>query len=225
MTAARPDGVSLCHQDQAAARPDHPLSSARRLKLEPADYLGRVYEEQAVANQYQGQFFTPEPVVELMDAITMPEISDTAIVADPACGSGRMLVAGIRRNRLATFVGTDTDLTCVHMTALNCLVRNANTWIIHGNSMSLEAWGGYHVRRTFMGGELHQLTRDQAQSVVRAPFAKPDTATALSAPEPSPYPPHPAPTVQEAPPEAKAALDDIAKQFKTDKRGQGDFGF
>ncbi|HRD74660.1 MAG TPA: N-6 DNA methylase, partial [Hyphomicrobiaceae bacterium] len=79
---------------------DHPADHFARalgtwmaaMQAEPADYLGRVYEEQAVANAYAGQFFTPEPVVELMAAITMPEIPDAAIVADPACGSVRFIV-------------------------------------------------------------------------------------------------------------------------------------
>lgn len=212
---------------------DHPADHFARalgtwmhaMQTEPADYLGRVYEEQAVANSYAGQFFTPESVVEMMAAMTMDEIPDTAIINDPACGSGRMLIAGIRRNRYATFLGTDTDLTCVHMTALNCLVRNANTYVIHGNSLSLDAWGGYAVRRSFMGGELHRLTQEQAQTILRAPFAKPETSTALSTPEPTPTPQPPAPTVQEPSQEARAAMDDVANQFTVNKKGQGDFGF
>lgn len=209
---------------------DHPADHFARalgvwmhaMQAAPADYLGQVYEEQAVANQYAGQFFSPEPLVELMAAITMPEVLDDAIVHDPACGSGRMLVAGIRRNRYATFVGTDTDLLCVHMATLNCLVRNANTWIIHGNSLSLEAQGGYHVRRTPFGGELFRLTPEQAAHILRAPFrAKASTTTALAPTERS----TPAPTVQAASPEAKAALDEVARQFTVDKKGQGDFGF
>jgi type I restriction-modification system DNA methylase subunit len=101
----------------------------------------------AKASLAAAQFFTPEPVVELMAALTMPEaVADDAIVHDPACGSGRMLVAGIRRNRFATFIGVDTDVTCVHMAALNCLVRNAETYVVHGNSLSLETWGGFYVR-------------------------------------------------------------------------------
>jgi len=213
---------------------DHPADHFARalgtwmaaMQTEPADYLGRIYEEQAVANSYAGQFFTPEPVVELMAALTMPDdLPATAIVHDPACGSGRMLIAGIRRNRMATFIGTDTDLTCVHMTALNCLVRNATTYIIHGNSLSLDAWGGYHVRRTWAGGELLRLTQNQATALLRAPFAQPDAATALSSPESTPLPPNPTPTVQEPPPEVQKALDDVERQFTVDKKGQGDFGF
>lgn len=187
------------------------------MQQEPADYLGRVYEEQAVANQYAGQFFTPGPVVELMAAMTMPaDLPDTALVSDPACGSGRMLVAGIRRNRFATFIGTDTDLTCVHMTALNCLVRNANTYVIHGNSLSLEAWGGYAVRRTPFGGDLFRLTPEQAKTLIEIPFKKADTTTALT--------PN-APTISEPAPETLAALDHVVQSFPTNKKGQIDFGF
>ncbi|MGD9805411.1 MAG: N-6 DNA methylase [Hyphomicrobiaceae bacterium] len=198
----------------------------RAMQAEPADYLGQVYEEQAIANHYSGQFFTPEPLVELMAAMTMPEeLSDDAIVSDPACGSGRMLVAGIRRNRFATFVGVDTDLTCVHMTALNCLVRNANTWIIHGNSLSVEAWRGYHVRRTPFGGELHRLSQEDATSILRLPFRQQEASTALSPVGDATQPLVPAPTVQEASPEAKATFEEASQQFTANKRGQGDFGF
>jgi hypothetical protein len=199
----------------------------RAMQAEPADYLGRVYEEQAITNAYQGQFFTPEPVVELMAAMTMPEeVADNAIVHDPACGSGRMLIAGIRRNRFATFVGVDTDLTCVHMATLNCLVRNANTWIIHGNSLSLEAWRGYHVRRTVVGGELHRLTQEDATRILQLPFTKrQETSTALSPAEIAVVPPVQAQIIQEASQAVQEVLDESARTFTTNKRGQGDFGF
>lgn len=141
---------------------------------------------------------------------------------DPACGSGRMLVAGIRKNRFTTFVGTDTDLLCVHMATLHYLVRNANTWIIHGNSLALEAQGGYHVRRTPFGGELIRLTPEQATQILEAPFgSKATTTTALASPEAFP----PAPMVEDLSPEAKAAIEDVTRQFTTDRNGQGRFGF
>lgn len=209
---------------------DHPADHFARalgtwmqaMKLAPADYLGQVYEEQAVANQFAGQYFTPEPLVELMAAITIPEVPDDALVHDPACGSGRMLVAGIRKNRYATFVGVDTDLLCVHMTTLNCLVRNANTWIIHGNSLTLQAQSGYHVRRTPFGGELFRLSAEQAAQVLQAPLrGRADASTALAPPET----PASISIVPDASPEARAAFEDLARQFTTDKHGQGDFGF
>jgi hypothetical protein len=160
-----------------------------------------------------------------MSQITMPEnLPDTALVSDPACGSGRFLIAGIKRNRFATFIGTDTDLTCVHMTTLNCLVRNANTYIIHGNSLSLASYGGYHVRRTAFGGELYRLTQQQTDALLRAPFSK--TKEADTALTPTTLPPaQPLPTVQEPQSDQRQALDAVAATFTTNKKGQRDFGF
>lgn len=189
------------------------------MQQEPADYLGLVYDQEAVASSYAGQFFTPEPVVEMMAQMTMPDpLPDNAFVHDPACGSGRMLIAGIRRNRFATFLGTDADLTCVHMTALNCLVRNANTYVIHGNSLSLETHGGFYVRRSPFGGELHRLGREQADALIRLPFSKPEASTALTPAEGPAIVSEPAPEVQEA-------VEEVARSFPANKRGQGDFGF
>lgn len=48
----------------------------------------------------------------------------------------------------ATFYGIDRDLTCVHMSALNMLMRNADSVSVHGNTLSMETFGGYVTRRT-----------------------------------------------------------------------------
>jgi hypothetical protein len=106
------------------------------------------------------------------------------------------------------------------MTALNCLARNATTYVIHGNSLSLETHGGYHVRRSPVGGELYPLTREQTDSLIRMPFnASPETTTTALTPTPA------APIVRELTHEAKAAPDNLANRFPVNQRGQGDFGF
>ncbi len=207
---------------------DHPADHFARalgawmqaMQTKPADYLGLTYEQEAIANAYNGQFFTPESLSELMAQLTMPdELPDNALVCDPACGSGRTLIAGIRRNRYTTFLGTDTDIMCVHMTALNCLVRNATTYVIHGNSLSLETQGGYYIRRTPIGGELYRLTKDQTDDLIRLPFKATDTSTSTALTVP------PAPVVQQPSMETETLLEEVARTFATDKRGQGEFGF
>ena len=71
-------------------------------------------------------------------------------------------------------------------------VRNANTSIVHGNSLSLEAWGGYHVRRTPFGGELRRLTQEEATRILRLPLAKQEASTALAPTGAAPIVPIPA---------------------------------
>ncbi|MEZ5850418.1 MAG: hypothetical protein R3D68_07190 [Hyphomicrobiaceae bacterium] len=95
----------------------------------------------------------------------------------------------------------------------------------HGNSLSLEAWGGFHVRRTPFGGELHRLRQQEAVRIISAPFGRAESTTALQTPEQTPEALPSAPAVLEATPEVQEAFDEATSRFTTDKRGQGDFGF
>lgn len=109
---------------------------------------------------------------------------------------------------------------------LNCLVRNANSWIAHGSSLSLKVWRGYHVRRTALGGELHRLSQEDATRILQLPFTKAQEAsTALSGPENTSVLPAPVQTIEEPSQAVHDALGDTARTFTTNKRGQGDFGF
>jgi type I restriction-modification system DNA methylase subunit len=74
------------------------------MQTEAQDYLGQIYEEEFVTNKHAGQYFTPEPLVDLMMGLTCPDLADDQILADPAgCGSGRMLIAGICKIRASMF--------------------------------------------------------------------------------------------------------------------------
>jgi N-6 DNA Methylase len=163
------------------------------------DYLGQIYEQESLTNRYSGQFFTPEPLCQMMVQMTVEPTQEPVSIADPACGSGR-------------FYGIDRDLTCVHMTALNMLVRNANSVIVHGNTPSMETFGGYRAHRTALGGAIRSLDAMAAKSVlvttVEAVAAKQATAPASSdtAPDPSPEP-------------------QAAPIFVTNKKGQLGFDF
>ena len=50
-------------------------------------------------------------------------------VCDPACGSGRMLLAVAEINPHWLFVGQDVDLRCVRLTALNLAFRNLHGYV------------------------------------------------------------------------------------------------
>jgi hypothetical protein len=95
---------------------------------------------------------------------------------------------------------------------------HATATVIHGNSLSLETWGGFYVRRSPFGGEQHRLTKDDTDRINRLPFAAPPetTTTAVT--------PAPVSVLREPTPEAKAVVDELASAFTVNKRGQGDFG-
>jgi len=90
-----------------------------------SNVLGEFFE-QHISNGRNGQFFTPQHVCDFMASITHSakenNIEDTRPlrILDPACGSGRMLIASHKiMGRGHEYYGIDIDRTCVKMCALN----------------------------------------------------------------------------------------------------------
>ena len=179
------------------------------------DYLGRIYEEESLAAKYAGQFFTPEPLCQLMTHLTVAPTQDPISIADPACGSGRFFIAAMPLAPNATFYGTDRDGTCVKMTALNMLMRNANSYIVHGNTLSLETWGGYVTRSTILGGEIQELGAGTAKAILTnvAQSVAEQTTTVITKP----------PAATE--PTAELLTNAAPVTSIATKKGQFDFGF
>jgi type I restriction-modification system DNA methylase subunit len=74
------------------------------------DILGGIFEG-AITHGENGQFFTPEPICQLMSQMTMD--TDAKRVCDPCAGSGRNLLAAADVNPQAEFYGQDVDLRSV----------------------------------------------------------------------------------------------------------------
>ncbi|WP_159516926.1 N-6 DNA methylase [Sunxiuqinia indica] len=84
------------------------------------DCFGDFYMEY-LSFGHNGQFFTPEPVCDIMARISNPAGFGER-VADCCCGSGRMLLAAAKISRDSLFFGADIDLTCAMMCLINlCL--------------------------------------------------------------------------------------------------------
>ncbi len=175
------------------------------------DILGRVYEEESVTNRFSGQFFTPEPICQMMSRMLIEPTDAPISIADPACGSGRFFIAAQPLAPKASFFGIDRDLTCVHMAVLNMLVRNARATIIHGNTLSLECFAGYVVHPSAIGASVTMIDAEAARAILlKAVEAQKETNTPEAAPTP-------ASTVDSEPVQPKP--------FVVKRKGQLDFGF
>ncbi len=78
-----------------------------------------------------------------MAAVTVGDVPEEArhekkSISDPACGSGRMLLAVAEMHPHWLFVGQDVDLRCVRMCAINLALRNLYGYVIQGNSLANE---------------------------------------------------------------------------------------
>lgn len=109
---------------------------------EMKDILGDLYQG-AITYGEAGQFFSPEPIARMMAAVTVGDVPEEAkrekrSISDPACGSGRMLLAVAEMHPHWLFVGQDVDLRCVRMCAINLALRNLYGYVIQGNSLADE---------------------------------------------------------------------------------------
>ena len=116
------------------------------------DPIGELYM-QAISNGHNGQYFTPTPICEMISAMTIGEgIENRETILDPACGSGRMLLAAAKQNRHSTFYGADLDSTCCKMALINMLLNSLKGEIAHMNSLSNEFYKGYKVDTKLVDG-------------------------------------------------------------------------
>lgn len=99
-----------------------------------------------------GQFFTPMDLCLMMNEMTLGEDQEEKSVCDPACGSGRTLIAAGLKNRNLWLYGSDIDHRCVKMTALNMLIHTMRGEVAHMDALSMKHWHSYHIHRVNIGG-------------------------------------------------------------------------
>lgn len=142
------------------------------------DALGDLFMD-CVSFGRNGQFFTPQPVCDMMAEITYgDQLTDGKSVSDCACGSGRMLLAMAKKNRRMRFYGADNDNTCAKMAALNLVVNSMPGEIAWMDSLTLEHYRSYHITLAPFGTHyipmLSITDKDQTFMIgkVRASFAQ-----------------------------------------------------
>ena len=136
------------------------------------DLLGEVYEQMAMTSDAFGQYFTPQHVCDAIAAMTMT-FEDTSkytrtnppTIADPACGSGRLLVYAAKNAPedvpRVVYYGKDKDVTCAKMTALNMCLFNMSGYAVHGDSLKVERRRVWATQSTALGGEIRELAEDE----------------------------------------------------------------
>lgn len=108
------------------------------------DIFGDFFMEH-ISHGHNGQFFTPEPVCELMARLNEP-IGFGQRVLDCACGSGRILMAAAKVNRNALFYGADIDRNCCMMCLINMCLNGMLGEVAWMNSLSNQFYGAWQVR-------------------------------------------------------------------------------
>jgi hypothetical protein len=113
------------------------------------DPLGSFYEEISSDGKKSamGQFFTPEHIVTMMTQISMGADADHKIergemvtLAEPACGSGRFILAANAMHPGTFSCGNDLDVMCAKMTRVEYVLE----W--RGGAGDVRGRSGHHRR-------------------------------------------------------------------------------
>lgn len=112
-----------------------------------SDLLGQFFTEH-ITQGHNGQFFTPMAVCQMMAGIHgEPNTVKDKRISDPACGSGRLLMAFAAINPNNTFYGADNANTCAKMATVNFFVNGLKGEVSWMNTLSMEWYGGWHINR------------------------------------------------------------------------------
>ena len=152
------------------------------------DIFGDFFMEH-ISHGHNGQFFTPEPVCELMARLNEP-IGFGERVLDCACGSGRILMAAAKVNRNALFYGADIDRNCCMMCLINMCLNTMFGEVAWMNSLSNQFYGAWQVRvhPSGKGPYIVPITEEESVICLKLPEISKPTSKA-SHPEPvSGYP-------------------------------------
>lgn len=118
------------------------------------DPLGEMYMHLSLVNKKIGQIFTPEEVSSLLAMLASgtEKRSQQTTVYDPAVGSGRMLLAAAKIDRNQFFYGSDIDLVCCKMTAINMLMNSLKGEIAHMDSLNGNFLSAYRIDTVLING-------------------------------------------------------------------------
>ncbi len=115
------------------------------------DVFGDYFMEH-FSNKFKGQFFTPQPICDMMAQLTMSsDVADGTSVCDPTCGSGRTLIAAAKINRKMIFYGADVDINCCKMTVINMMLNTMCGEVAWMDSLAMKHWRSWHIRKVFNG--------------------------------------------------------------------------
>lgn len=141
------------------------------------DVLGDIFTG-GITYGERGQFFTPDPVCQLMAELTAggDDSEELKTVNDPTCESGRFLLAVAKKHPTWEFIGQDVDHRCTQMTAINLGLNGLRGWAVWQNTLTLKCHRVYRIGFNPTGGVIREVP------VEKSPFCY-DAATEATEPQ------------------------------------------
>ena len=126
---------------------------------EPQDVLGPIFHELELHNKYNGQFFSPVSICDMMGKMTFSksdknfEKKGYITLYEPCSGSGAMVLGFVKAmaqskcnfRTQVVVTATDIDIKCVYMTYIQLSLYGIPAVVIHGNTLTVEEWSRWYT--------------------------------------------------------------------------------
>ncbi len=139
-----------------------------------SDLIGEYFTNHITRGQ-NGQYFTPDPVCEMMARFHGAGHQTTGKrVYDPACGSGRLLLNFAKFAPDNYFYANDISYTCAKMSALNFMLNGLRGEVAWMNSLSMEFNSAWKINTPTLGvlpidKKLSEIWYDASNKEVKKP--------------------------------------------------------
>lgn len=107
------------------------------------DALGEIYMylNSRSKSSALGQFFTPPELCDMIAGMMKQEHKPGQVILEPACGSGRMVLAAHALNPCRDLrIAIDLDPMCAKMTAVNFLLHGVKSEVACANTLWPDKW-------------------------------------------------------------------------------------
>ncbi len=143
------------------------------------DVLGE-YFMMEISHGRNGQFFSPQPLCDMLSGMVKAG-GPGYRVADPACGSGRMLLAAAKFNRNILLFGADNDITCARMAAINLCLNGLFGEISWMDTLANKWYRGYKIELHQKGVPyIREIDQEESYLVLRLPEPRVQKRQAVS---------------------------------------------
>ncbi|NQU51643.1 MAG: SAM-dependent DNA methyltransferase [Bacteroidetes bacterium] len=132
------------------------------------DVLGNYFEENLYFDKNR-QLFTPQNTCDRMVRIQNP-IQAMECITDLDCGSGRMLMAMAKVNRVSKFYGADNDANYAKIAVINLCLNKMYGEIAWMDSLSNQFFGGWVIEHTIKGiPRIREITKRESYIHLKLP--------------------------------------------------------
>lgn len=132
------------------------------------DILGEMFHALNLSNEWNGQFFTPFHIAEMMAKILIGSCDEAikekgyVTLNEPTCGSGVMVIAAAQtllENKLSPsnnmcVLAVDNDIRCAMMTYIQLSYLGIPAVVVHGDTLRVQEYTRFYTPIYILGGWL-----------------------------------------------------------------------